>query len=84
MTVVKALFVLVVLAILVMVTITVIGALFYRESNPGPLREFYHDRLGWHIPLDSETTQRHGRVVTRCAICGRKLIQNGQGEWQAK
>lgn len=47
----------------------------------GMFKRFYHDILGWHLPIeDSE----HIRGINNCAICkhcGQRIIQDSQGNW---
>ena len=39
-----------------------------------------HDILGWHKPNDNY--ERRGiNIISTCKICGKKIMQDSQGNW---
>ena len=43
-------------------------------------RKLFHDILGWHKPID-EIGFNGCSLTSKCKICGKKILQDSQGNW---
>ena len=46
----------------------------------GWLKFFYHDVMGWHIPIE-EVGFDGCSFISKCKFCGKKIMQDSQGNW---
>ena len=65
-------FILIFIAILL--TIMCVTGLLYIITKGALFKPFYHDVLEWHLP-DLNKTENI------CKFCGRKILQDSQGNW---
>lgn len=43
---------------------------------------FYHDVLGWHMPMDGAEQWHDGcSMHAVCKHCGKEILQDSQGNW---
>jgi hypothetical protein len=46
----------------------------------GLFKFFYHDLLGWHMPIEDESYDGVS-FTSKCRYCGKEIIQDSQGNW---
>jgi len=48
----------------------------------GPIRKWYHDKLGWHDGSGGGLTFFDGASIhATCSQCGKEVMQDSQGNW---
>ena len=56
-----------------------IGSFLYLKF--GFLKFYYHNMLGWHKPDESTIHSDGYSELAECKYCGKKIMQDSQGNW---
>lgn len=58
-----------------------ICGVLYLVSKGKIFRKFYHDILEWHLPNNEPQIFDGCNIHAKCNICGKSIMQDGQGNW---
>jgi len=45
------------------------------------IRKWFHDKLGWHDGKGGAVEFDGASLVSKCSICGKRVLQDSQGNW---
>lgn len=68
-------------AIIVIISVMLIGGIIYLVSKGKIFKQFYHNIMGWHLPSDEPQKFDMCNIHAKCKICGKSIMQDSQGNW---
>ncbi len=59
-----------------------VASFIYFKTIGKLFKRFFHDILGWHVVSKDDKCYYDGcNVHCKCAICGKEVMQDSQGNW---